>query len=71
MSTKNEYETFLATLRKETGLDALVADESGLVSVRVDDSYNVNLQFVEATGKILRFSHSSIRATYTPRTMTP
>ena len=55
MSTKNEYETFLATLRKETGLDALVADESGLVSVRVDDSYNVNLQFVEATGKILCF----------------
>lgn len=55
MSTKNEYETFLATLRKETGLDALAADESGLVSVRVDDSYNVNLQFVEATGKILCF----------------
>ena len=55
MSTKNEYETFLATLRKETGLDALVADESGLVSVRVDDSYNVNLQFVEGTGKILCF----------------
>ena len=55
MSTKSEYETFLATLRKETGLDALAADESGLVSVRVDDSYNVNLQFVEATGKILCF----------------
>ena len=55
MSTKSEYETFLATLRKETGLDALAADESGLVSVRVDDSYNVNLQFVEATGKVLCF----------------
>ncbi len=55
MLTKTEYDNFLAALRKETGLEAFAADESGLVSVRVDDTYNVNLQFVEATGKVLCF----------------
>ena len=55
MSTKSEYEVFLGTLRKETGLEALVADDAGLVSVRIQDTYNLNLQFVEATGKILCF----------------
>lgn len=55
MQSKKEYDDFLASIRKETGLTAFAADESGLVSVRVDDTYNVNLQFVEATGKILCF----------------
>jgi len=55
MQSKKEYVDFLASIRKETGLTAFAADESGLVSVRVDDTYNVNLQFVEATGKILCF----------------
>ena len=55
MNTKADFEAFLAALRKETGLSALAADESGLVSVRVQDAYNLNLQFVEATGKILCF----------------
>ena len=55
MNTTEDYKTFLAALRKETGIEAFAADESGLVSVRVDDAYNVNLQFVEATGKILCF----------------
>ena len=55
MGTREEYDAFLAALRKETGIEAFAADESGLVSIRVDDTYNVNLQFVEATGKILCF----------------
>ena len=55
MNTKADFETFLAALRKETGLAALTTDETGLVSVRVQDAYNLNLQFVEATGKILCF----------------
>lgn len=55
MNTKTDYNTFLAAVRKETGLDAFVADETGLVSVRVQDAYNLNLQFVEVTGKILLF----------------
>ena len=55
MKTKEDYRTFLAELRKTSGVDSFVSDESGLVSVRVDDTYNVNLQFVEATGKILCF----------------
>ena len=55
MNTKESYEKFLAEVRKASGIDALRPDESGLVSVRVDDTYNVNLQFVEATGKVLCF----------------
>ena len=55
MTSKEDFNDFIAALRKETGIGALSADETGLVSVRVEDSYNLNLQFVEATGKILCF----------------
>ena len=55
MKTRDDYERFLAEVRKTTGIEALVPDETGLVSVRVQDEFNVNLQFVEATGKILCF----------------
>ena len=55
MKANSDYEQFLAEVRKVSGIESLKADESGLVSVRVDDAYNVNLQFVEATGKILCF----------------
>ena len=55
MSTKENYENFLAEVRKTSGIDSFTADEDGLVSVRVDDAYNLNLQFVEATGKVLCF----------------
>lgn len=55
MKTRDDYERFLADVRKTTGIEALVPDETGLVSVRVQDEFNVNLQFVEATGKILCF----------------
>ena len=55
MQTTNDYEQFLAEVRKATGIEALAADESGLASVRVDDKYNLNLHFIEATGKILCF----------------
>ena len=55
MSTKEAYVKFIAEVRKETGIETLTPDESGLVSVRVDDAYNLNLQFVEATGRILCF----------------
>ena len=55
MSTMQDYNEFMEEVRKTTGVKALSPDESGLVSVRVDDAYNVNFQFVEATGKILCF----------------
>ena len=55
MSTIADFNDFIAAVRKDTGLAPFVPDESGLVSIRVDDAYNVNLQFVEATGKILCF----------------
>ena len=55
MQTLEDYRMFLEAVRKETGIGALVSDETGLVSVKVDDAYNVNLQFIEATGKVLCF----------------
>ena len=55
MATHEDYAQFLKQIREETGIGSLVPDDSGLVSVRVDDAYNVNLQFVEATGNVLCF----------------
>lgn len=45
----------LSEVRKTTGIEALTADETGLASVRVDDTYNMNLQFVKESGQILCF----------------
>ena len=55
MVTQEDYVKFLSQVREVSGIKTLTPDESGLVSVRVDDSYNVNLQFVEATGNVLCF----------------
>ena len=55
MKTKDDYNKFLSDVRSASGIESLTPDESGLVSVRVDDAYNVNLQFVEATGQVLCF----------------
>ena len=55
MPTLDDYRNFLATIRKQTGIEALTPDDTGLVSVRVQDEYNLNLQFVEPTGQILCF----------------
>ena len=49
------YKTFLAEVRKASGIESLVCDESGLVSVRIDDKYNLNLQFLEDSDRILCF----------------
>ena len=55
MPSREDYDGFLAEVRKQTGIAAMSPDESGLVTVRVDDKYNVNLQFVEATCRVLCF----------------
>ena len=55
MASMEEYRAFLAQVRKLTGLDMITPDEAGLVMLRVEDRYNLNLQFVEATGKVLCF----------------
>ena len=55
MKTFEDYKAFLADVRTVTGVDALVPDETGLVTVNVDEAYNVNLQYVEATGNVLCF----------------
>ena len=49
------YKTFLGEVRKTTGIDSFICDESGLVSVRIDDKYNLNLQLLEDTYRILCF----------------
>ena len=55
MATREDYEMFLAEVRKQTGIEAIASDGTGLVSVNVDEKFNVNLQFVEASGKVLCF----------------
>jgi hypothetical protein len=55
MPTIDDFKTFFATIRKQTGLDMLTPDDDGLISIRVDDEYNVNMQFIEASAKILCF----------------
>ena len=55
MPTIDDYKNFFDGLRKRTGLEALAPDDAGLVSVRVQDEYNVNFQFVEPSGKIFCF----------------
>ena len=55
MATKEDYEAFLATVKQQTGLTMLVPDDFGLVSLRIQDEYNTNIQFIEKTGKILVF----------------
>lgn len=55
MASKEDYLKFMSEVRKVSGVDMLTPDETGLVSIRIDDAYNVNFQFVEATGKALCF----------------
>ncbi len=55
MKNIGDYKAFLAKVSEETGISAFKPSADGLASMRVDDAYNVNLQFVEATGKVLCF----------------
>ena len=55
MDEIEQYKSFLAQVRAETGIEALSPDEDGLVSIKVDDHYSLNLQLVKATGKVLCF----------------
>jgi hypothetical protein len=55
MMTKEDYKALLAQVREESGIKAMEPDEAGLVTVNVDGRYNLNLQFVEASGKVLCF----------------
>jgi len=67
VNTKEDYINFLAEVRKASGVETLTPDDTGLVSVRVDDKYNVNLQFVEATGRVLCFVEVAELPTDAPR----
>ena len=67
MKDRESYNMFLAEVRKASGVESLAPDDSGLVSVRVDDAYNMNLQFVEATGKILCFVEVAELSKGTPK----
>ena len=67
MKTKDDYAMFLAEVRKATGIEAFKPDDSGFVCVRVDDAYNVNFQFVEATGRILCFVEVAVLPADAPK----
>ena len=53
-STIKDYKDFLAKVSESSGLD-FTPDESGLVTMRVDDSYTINLQHIPEKSKILCF----------------
>lgn len=55
MKSIEDYKAFLTKVSEETGIAAFKPNEDGLASMRVDDAYNVNLQYVAATGKVLCF----------------
>ena len=55
MNGIEDYKAFLTKVSEETGIAAFKPNEDGFASMRVDDAYNVNFQFVEATGKVLCF----------------
>lgn len=55
MNSMDSYKAFLAEVRKATGLEAFEPDDDGLVSVNVDKKYNVNLQLVEQSSRVLCF----------------
>jgi len=55
MKTLDDYRNFIAGLRKDTGIEAFIPDETGLVSVRIDDAFNVNLQYVAHNNSVLCF----------------
>ena len=69
MPSREDYDSFLAEVRKQTGIAAISPDESGLVTVRVDDKYNVNLQFVEATGRVLCFVEIAVLPKDAPKSV--
>ena len=55
MTTQKEYVDFLTKVAEVTKLDAFVPDKDGLVGLRVEDTYTLNLQHIENPGKILCF----------------
>jgi hypothetical protein len=55
MKSLEEYKAFIAKVRKNTGIDSFVSDEDGLVSLSVDDKFNVNFQYITGTRRFLCF----------------
>ena len=67
MKTIEDYKAFIAEVRKETGIEAMTPDEGGLVTMNVDGKFNLSLQFVEATGKVLCFVEVATLPKDTPK----
>lgn len=55
MSTQKDFENFMTSVAESTGISAMIPDDGGLVRVRVEDRYTMNLQFVPANSKIFCF----------------
>ena len=64
-----EYKVFIDEIRKSTGIEAMIPEDEGLVSVKVDDKYNMNLQYLKDTGKILCFIEVAQLPADTPKTV--
>ncbi|MCR5536676.1 MAG: type III secretion system chaperone [Succinivibrio sp.] len=55
MDSLEDYRNFLQRVRESSGLEQFSCDDSGLVSVRIDDRYTLNLQYVEGSGQVFCF----------------
>ncbi len=55
MATLEDYKKFMAEVSKLTDLPAMTSDDDGLVCVRVEEEYIVNLQYIAAADKVLCF----------------
>ena len=55
MATLEDYKKFMDEVSKLTDLPAMASDDDGLVSVRVEEEYIVNLQYIAAAEKVLCF----------------
>ena len=56
MKSLEEYKAFITKVKKFTGLDSFDSDEDGLVSLRVDEKFNVNFQYITGTRRFLCFA---------------
>lgn len=55
-ATLQDYIAFLEKVADETGIEAFRSDPSGLVGLNIEGEYDLHLQFVQTTSKILCFT---------------
>ena len=67
MNNVEVYKKFLSDVKAETGIDSFEPDENGLVAINVDEKYNIYLQLIEGTARVLCFIEVCTLAKDTPK----